>query len=242
MKQILKGEEILFVRNITRENPGLLEDIIKELGIRYTIIDLSLNQNIKTLESFGAVVVLGGPDSVNDESGKIKNLLDLVSRVSDMEIPFLGICLGLQALVKASGGKVVKSPTREVGLYDPAGKYFTVELTEKGRKDLLFQNLGKSFVVFQLHGETVVLAENMELLATGKYCRNQIVKAGPRCYGIQCHFELTTEMLQGWIKEDEDLKITDKGKLLADFQKIKDNYTQTGRQLFLNFLKIAGFL
>lgn len=241
MQPNLKEKEILFVKNITREGPGLLEDIVKERGIKYTIVYVSQYQNILTLENCGAVVLLGGPNSANDRDQKMKTELVLIRKILNAKIPFLGICLGLQTLVKAAGGKVVKSKNKEIGFRDQNGKYFTVELTEFGQSDSLFIKLENSFKVFQLHGETVVLTENMKLLAIGEHCRNQIVKIGTNSYGIQCHFELTSQMLQTWINEDQDLKKLDRDQLQSDFETIKDNYIQTGRQLFLNFLNIAGF-
>jgi GMP synthase (glutamine-hydrolysing) len=99
----LKGKEILFLKNITRENPGLLENIIKEHSIKYSVIDLSQDQNIRSLDRYGAVVVLGGPDSANDKTPKMENELALIRKILDAKIPFLGICLGLQTLIKASG-------------------------------------------------------------------------------------------------------------------------------------------
>jgi GMP synthase (glutamine-hydrolysing) len=105
----------------------------------------------------------------------------------------------------------------------------------------LFQGLGNSLPVFQLHGETVILRDNMKLLATGEFCRNQIVKIGSTSYGIQSHFELTQDMFEIWMNEDQDLTELNKDQLQSDFETIKLKYTQTGRQLFMNFLKIAGF-
>jgi GMP synthase (glutamine-hydrolysing) len=241
MKQNHKQKEILFLKNVSRENPGLLEDIIKEHGIEYSVVDLSLNESIRPLDNYGAVVVLGGPDSANDKTPKMEKELALIRNILDAKIPYLGICLGLQTLVKASGGEVVKSETKEIGFRDQNGNNFKVELTESGREDILFKGLGNSLTIFQLHGETVVLTEDMKLLATGKFCRNQVVKAGPTSYGIQCHFELTREMLEIWMSEDTDLKELDKDQMRSDFEKNRINYAQTARQLFLNFLRIAGF-
>ena len=236
------GKAILIVKYVTREGPGIIEDILKEHGIEYTIVDLSQEQHYGSLENYGAVVVLGGPDSANDRSQKIKTELALITEVLEAKIPYLGICLGLQTGVKAAGGHVVKSPAREVGFRDPDGSYFNVELTEDGQKDLLFKDLDNSFNVFHLHGETVILTGKMKLLAAGKFCRNQIVKIGPSSYGIQCHFEMTPEMLEIWIKEDPDLQKLDGDQLRSDFIALKDMYSRVGNQLFRNFLKIAGFL
>ncbi len=234
-------KEILIVKNITREGPGLLEEELKERDIRYVVVDLSRGQNFPPVEDYRAVIVLGGPDSANDENEKMKNELAYICEVIDAKIPYLGICLGLQTLVKATGGKVVKSPIKEVGFTDPDGRYFTIELTEEGKRDPIFEGLGDRLVVFQLHGETVELTDEMVLLAVGKFCKNQVVRVGVNAYGIQGHFELTPEMFEIWLNEDPDLLQHDKEWIRADFELIRDEYTRVGRQLFKNFLKIAGF-
>jgi GMP synthase (glutamine-hydrolysing) len=236
------GKEILIIKNITREGPGIIEQILKDKDIKYTIADLSLSNSAMSLKSYSAVVVLGGPDSANDQNKKMESELALISEVLNAGIPYLGICLGMQTLVKAAGGEVVKSPVKEVGFRDPDGDFFKVELTEDGKDDLLFNGMQDSFKVFQLHGETVILTDKMKLLATGKFCRNQIVKIGTNAYGIQCHFELTHEMFEMWINEDSDLRNLDSAKLLSDFKSIKDEYLKTGKQLFHNLLKIAGLI
>lgn len=235
-------KEILIVKNITREGPGIIEDILNESGIKLTVIDLDLGNTIPSVSKYVAVIVLGGPDSANDTSRKMKEELALISESIKAKIPYLGICLGMQTLVKAAGGQVVKSPVKEVGFRDPNGDFFRVDLTEAGRKDPLFNGLSDSLNVFQLHGETVVLTNKTELLATGKFCRNQIIKIGPNAFGIQCHFELTPEMFEDWINEDSDLKLLDKEKLLTDFESIKKEYYRTGDRLIHNFLSIAGII
>jgi len=234
-------KEILIIKNITREGPGIIEQILKDKGIKYTIADLSLNNTAIPLKNYAAVVVLGGPDSANDRNKKMGGELALIKEILKARIPYLGICLGMQTLVKAAGGEVVKSPLKEIGFRDPDGNFFNVELTEEGKNDSLFHGLTDSFNVFQLHGETVILKDNMKLIATGKFCINQIVKVGTNAYGIQCHFELTSEMLEDWLDADSDLKLVDKDNLLTDFESFKDEYLQTGNKLFCNFLTLSGF-
>ncbi len=240
MNKINMKKEILIVKNITREGPGILEKILQEQKINYTVKDLQREDKFPSIENLAAVIVLGGPDSANDKSNKIRNEIEFIRNILRRGISYLGICLGLQVLVKAAGGKVVKSPVKEIGFIDPEGNNFTAELTEAGKHDPLFENLGSSFNVFHLHGETVELTDGMVLLASGKFCRNQIVKVGSNAYGIQSHFELTPEMLETWINEDSDLRQLDQNQLRTNFEGIKDEYTHVGKQLFRNFLKTAG--
>lgn len=234
-------KEILIVKNTTEEGPGLLEELLIERGIYYHMVDLQKGEPFPAVENYVAVVVLGGPDSANDENQKMAIELQRIREILAARIPYLGICLGLQTLVKAAGGMVIKSPVKEVGFRGPDGEYFTVELSPEGVHDRLFKGLGHSLKVFHLHGETVDLKASMTLLGTGKFCRNQIVKVGDNAYGLQCHFELTEPMFESWISEDPDLLQLDSRALRADLQAIKAAYIQTGRQLFMNFLEIAGY-
>lgn len=234
-------KEILIVKNNTEEGLGLLEELLIERSIPYHIVDLQKGEHFPEVVNYKAVVVLGGPDSANDENEKMAIEQQRIREILQARIPYLGICLGLQTLVRAAGGKVVKSPVKEVGFRGPDGNYFTVELTAEGNNDRLFNQLGKCFQVFHLHGETVELTSEMTLLATGRFCNHQIVKIGLNAYGIQCHFELTPSMFESWISEDPDLLLLDKQSLRADLESIKDQYTQVGRQLLKNFLEIAGY-
>jgi GMP synthase (glutamine-hydrolysing) len=234
-------KEILIVKNSSEEGPGLLEELLNERGIHYQVADLHQGQSFPPVDGYGAIVVLGGPDSANDQNEKMENELARIREALAANIPYLGICLGLQTLVKAVGGNVVKCQTKEVGFIDPDGHPFTVELTDEGKRDPLFNDLNHSFPIFHLHGETVELTDGCILLASGKFCHHQIVKVGTNAYGIQCHFELTADLFELWISEDPDLLMLDTDGLRGHFETIRVKYTEVGRQLLDNFLKIAGF-
>lgn len=230
-------KKILIGQNIEREGPGLLLKVISERGLPYEVIDFNDLKEIPSLDNVAALVVLGGPDSANDTNQKMQTELELIKRSRELNLPFLGICLGLQTLVKVSGGEVVQGPLREVGLKDPDNQFFTIELTEDGKKDSLFQGLGDSFKVFHLHGETVKLASGMTLLGRGKFVENQVVRVGENAWGLQCHFELTPEMLKVWREQDTDiLALPNPDQVLKDFAAIEAEYTKTGLILFNNFI------
>ena len=234
--------QLLIVQNISREGPGLLDRVLKDASIAYDVVDLDKGQPLPAVKNYKAVVVLGGPDSANDATPKMTAEIAWIKECLKAEIPYLGICLGLQILVKAAGGKVVPANVKEIGFLNPAGRQYSVEVTNVGRADPLFANLPDVLPVFQLHGETVEQGLGMSLLATGADCKNQIMKVADRAYGIQSHFELTAEMLTVWAQEDPDLKPFGKDKLLTDFNAIGIPYTLTGQTLLRNFLGIAHIL
>ena len=132
-------KKILIVKNITREGPGLLEELLREKGIKYKIIDLNKEESFPAPKNYSAVVVLGGPDSANDENEKILNELTRIREVVAERIPYLGICLGLQTLVKAMGGKVVRNSIKEIGFL--GFELIKEKYTKVGRQ--LFQNFLK---------------------------------------------------------------------------------------------------
>jgi GMP synthase (glutamine-hydrolysing) len=170
---------------------------------------------------------------MTEELGHIRTALDA-------DIPYLGICLGLQTLVKAAGGSIVASENKEVSFISPDGSPYTVERTEAGKNDPLLAGLPDSLDVFQLHGEAVEITDDMVLLGSGRYCRNQIVRVAKRAYGIQSHFELTPEMLAVWAAQDPDLIPIGNEQLQADFAVIQESYTRIGETLLKNFLTIAS--
>jgi GMP synthase (glutamine-hydrolysing) len=233
--------KILIIQNISREGPGILSQIISEKNIKYDLVDLSRGDSLPDFSAYAALIVLGGPSSANDGDDKMLGELDLIKEAVKNKIPYLGICLGLQTLVKAMGGAVRKNEVPEIAFCHIDSKPYFITLTEEGKNDPLFEGLADKLRVFHLHGETVDLTSEMKLLATGETCKNQVVKIGNNAYGLQCHFELNPEMLKVWLDEDPDLKPLNKEKILKDWEEVKAEYTNTGKTLFNNFFKIAGF-
>jgi GMP synthase (glutamine-hydrolysing) len=231
--------ELLIIQNISREGPGLLEQVLIDERIPFDVVDVGNGHAFPTLDGYKALVVLGGPGSANNTTPTMIAQLARIKECVKAGIPYLGVCLGLQTLVKACGGDVVPGNVHEVGFLGPDDKQYTVALTDAGKTDPLFAGLPEVLAVFQLHGETVGLTPEMTLLATGKFCRNQVVKVAPKAYGIQSHCELTPEMLAVWAEQDPDLIPTGQENLLADFANLGDSYSRTGLTLLRNFLRIA---
>ena len=236
------NKSVLIIKNMGHEGPGLLEEMLVENDILSTIIDLNAGDAFPTAAGFDAMIVMGGEDSANDETPKMKTEILRIRDAIDQKIPYFGVCLGLQTLVKAAGGIVKKNEVREVAFRDQEGNYFSVETMDEGKQDPIMKGLPENVAMFHLHGETVGLTPAMTLLASGKWCRNQIVRVAPRMYGMQGHLELTDTMFHDWCQKNDWLRECDQEALKRDWNEQKAQLGQSIRTFFGNFLRIANLI
>lgn len=231
-----------FLKNMTHEAAGVFSSIAEDLKVPCSIVDLHQGETFPEVSEGQAIVILGGPDSANDVSPKILAEIDAIRKCLSRQVPCLGVCLGLQLLVKAAGGTVFRNPVKEIGFRDPSGEWFEMQKTPAGKKDPLLEGIPDPCRVFQLHGETVGLTPSMACLATGRTCENQVVRVRERVYGIQGHVELSHRMFEDWIREDGDLRRRDARDLRRDFEEVHRELEQSSETFFKNFLKISGVL
>ncbi len=232
---------VYIIKNEARESGGLVEEFLTLRGVPFKTVELKHGESFPNPEEAAALVVLGGPDSANDRTSVMLAELAGVTKALELGTPYLGICLGMQVLARAVGGKVVPSPVKEVGFHDQDGRPFEIHLTFDGVRDPLFNRFRRRvYRVFQLHGETVTLVPNLTLLGTGTWVPNQVIRAGSNAYGLQCHFELTPELFARWLQEDPDLKKMNPEALQREFSEIEKEYKETGLKLIENFFIIAG--
>lgn len=233
-------DSVLILKNITREGPGLIAEVLADRRLPTDIVDLSVGEPIPPLDHYGALIVLGGPASANDQTTHIVEALAGIRWWLNLKRPYFGVCLGLQLLVKAAGGRVVPSPVREFGWWNAQHAPFTVSVTNDGQGDPLLTGIESPFRVFQLHGETVELTPSMTVLGTAPEVPNQLVRVAPLAYGIQSHCELTPALLNSWLDEDPDLKTLDREAIVSEFGALREPYTLTGTRLIGNFLNLVG--
>lgn len=234
--------KVLLVKNITRESPGTVLRIFSERKIPYDIVDLHKGEIFPDPALYNAVFVFGGPNSANDVTPKMQQEIAQVKKAIDAKIPYLGICLGLQVLAKSQGAQIFTNDVPEIGWRDEQDNFFQIELTIDGIKDPIFEHVPSPSKIFHLHEETISLTASMKLLATGTYCQNQAVKIGENAYGLQGHFELTPEMFETWLNEDENLLELNPDNLRKDYDTVRTEYESACRQIITNFLKVAKLI
>ncbi len=230
----------LIIKHIDIEGPGTLGNFLNENKIPFKIIELGTGEILPSdFMGVQAVVVLGGPMNVDEESAypflKAENVF--IQKVLAQGIPFLGICLGSQLLAKAAGAKVVKSPVKEIGWY-------TVQVTEQGKKDPLFKGFSDIEPIYHWHGDMFHIPTNGVLLATAAGCPHQALKVGKNAYGVQFHVEVTDKSIKEWCDEyiENDLPgRRDHAKsMMDDYWKHKHAFDGQARILYQNFLDIVN--
>ena len=179
----------LFILHQQTSEAGDIANKLKIRGFNFEIRRPSLGDSLPTnLNNYSAIVVFGGPMSANDNDEFMKKEIDWIGQVLQSEVPFLGICLGAQILVKYLGCKVEKNPNEisEIGFYK-------IQPTENGIK--MFQSQD---VFYQFHTEGFELPSGCELLAKGDIFTNQAFRY-KNCYGLQFHPEVNIYLHLKWL-------------------------------------------
>ena len=179
----------LFILHQKTSEAGDIANKLKIRGFNFEIRRPSLGDSLPTnLNNYSAIVVFGGPMSANDNDEFMKKEIDWIGQVLQSEVPFLGICLGAQILVKYLGCKVEKNPNEisEIGFYK-------IQPTQNGIK--MFQSQD---VFYQFHTEGFELPSGCELLAKGDIFTNQAFRY-KNCYGLQFHPEVNIYLHLKWL-------------------------------------------
>ena len=123
------------------------------------------------------VILSGGPASVYEAGAPL-----IPDWVLARDLPVLGICYGMQALVHQLGGQVAPSEQREYG---------SATVRQSGGGSALLAGLPESFPVWMSHGDRVMeLPPGFAALAATENSPHAAVSDGDRRFGIQFHPEV----------------------------------------------------
>src|SRR5438309_7732942 len=140
--------DILVIQNAKYEGLSAMGKLLEEDGLK-TQITFAKKEKIPTV-NHSAVIILGAPESANDDLSYLKEEIELIRNAVKKEIPLLGICLGSQLIAKAFGAKVYPGSKKEIGIYHD------IELDNLS-KSRLFSGIKSPVTVFHWHGDTFEL-------------------------------------------------------------------------------------
>ena len=184
--------DVLVVQNTRIESSGYLGELLTRDGFDIT----SINAKHETIpnKKFSLVVILGAPESANDDFPYLIEEQELIKNSVNDDIPVLGICLGSQLIAKTFGAKVYTGSTKEIGFYH----------------DLMFSNDSKlfggfknPFTVFHWHGDTFDLPTGATRLALSENYPNQAFQY-KSAIGLQFHLEVNEQMVNLWLDKTEE--------------------------------------
>ena len=184
--------DVLLIQNTRIEGSGYLGELLSDDGFDIT----SIHAKHETIpeKKFSLVVILGAPESANDNLPYLIREQKLIKNSVDNEIPVLGICLGSQLIAKTFGAKVYKGPIKEIGFYHDL---------KFSNNSKLFDGFSNPFSVFHWHGDTFDLPEGAARLALSENYQNQAFRY-KSAIGLQFHLEVNEPMVNLWLDKTEE--------------------------------------
>jgi GMP synthase-like glutamine amidotransferase len=183
-------------RTARSEGPGYFATYLERRSIPLQLVALDEGAPVpRDARRFSGLVFMGGPMSVNDDLPWTAPALELVRDAVRKDVPVLGHCLGGQLIAKAFGGVVGPNPVKEIG-------WGEVRVAQNA---LAREWLGDlpAFESFHWHGETFSIPPGGTRILEGPHCANQAFALGKH-FGMQCHVEMTEDLIQLWLRGGAD--------------------------------------
>jgi GMP synthase (glutamine-hydrolysing) len=231
----MSSPRILILRHIPVEGPAALSPLMQARGFQARILDVDSKTAWPGLESFEAMIILGGPQSVYAK-GRWPEMAveqDLVAAAHKAGKPMLGICLGAQMLAQALGGRAYFNPRgKELG-------WAEVTLSPGAGQSGPLAGLPQSFPALHWHGDTFDLPPGSQHLASSALTPNQGFVLG-KSWALQFHLEVEAEDIRAWVAEYQDEAGQHlKGDPEADLARFYPQFKAVREKVFNRFLDLV---
>ena len=184
--------KVLVIQNTRIEGSGYLGELLNKDGFDIHLVNAKYEKLPE--KNYSLVVILGAPESANDDLPYLQEEQKLITKAVGDNIPVLGICLGSQLIAKTFGGKVYPGPKKEIGFYHD----LKIDNNSK-----LFSGFTNPFTVFHWHGDTFDLPEKAIRLAYSENYPNQAFQIDS-AIGLQFHLEVNAEMINLWLDKTQE--------------------------------------
>ena len=184
--------DVLVIQNTRIESSGYLGELLSRDG--FDITSINAKHEIIPNKKFSLVVILGAPESANDDFPYLIEEQELIKNSVNNNIPVLGICLGSQLIAKTFGAKVYSGPKKEIGFYNDL---------KISNDSTFFSGFQNPFTVFHWHGDTFDLPQGALRLASSEHYPNQAFQY-KSAIGLQFHLEVNEEMVNLWLDNTKE--------------------------------------
>jgi GMP synthase (glutamine-hydrolysing) len=189
---------ILVLQNHVDDDAAYFATFLRKREVAFDTVFVGDGATLPTaLTHYSALVVLGGPNSVNDDDPALRHIESLIREADETGKPVLGHCLGGQLIASALGGKITTNAEPEVG-------WSSVTLEDSDIARQWFGELaGSARTAFQWHYETFSLPDGATLLAGNSVCAHQAF-AYKNTLAMQFHIEVDEAKLKRWSLTSDD--------------------------------------
>jgi GMP synthase-like glutamine amidotransferase len=193
------------------------------------VFRIDLDDKVPEPRDYDMVASLGSEFAAFDDTKPfIRREATLLKDAVDNDVPVLGLCFGGQLLARAMGGESFRSYRAEIG-------WLPIKTNDP---DLVSEGPW-----FNWHFDTFTLPPGAKLIAQ--------TDVGPQAYvigrslGLQFHPEVTTEIMESWVKayrHELDGDGVDPDALLDETYRLAPAVRQRSERLFNRFLNTIAKL
>jgi GMP synthase (glutamine-hydrolysing) len=179
--------------------PGRVGRWLEEDGCAVDVFSCFAGDGLPaSLDPYAALVVLGGEMGAYDDALHpwLTGTKALLREAVAAEVPTLAICLGLQLLAVASGGRVAPAAA------GPQLGVRAVEPTAAATADPLFAGLPSGAVGVHWNNDLVVDVPPDATVLSTSAGTVQALRLGPVAWGVQHHPEVDVDTLRLWAEAD----------------------------------------
>lgn len=171
--------KIAIIKNAEFEGPGTITEWMELRGHRFKVYN-AYQDDLPELGTFDFLIILGSPNSANDELSWIVNEKKLLKAAIENGTFVFGIAFGAHLIAAVLGSRIYQNEQVEIG-WSPikcAHNFLQQEMT-----------------VFHWHKETFEIPPGSDLLASSDTCYVQAFAFSDSVLGLQFHLEMDEESI-----------------------------------------------